>query len=222
MKILHNPFTYIVSKTHVEFCEYELFYLLYHNLVILFFIFHGHTQLWITPQRSKLSPNSIQWLLRYRLKTSVCIYKSQAQEIIPQDQCKHHQKLLLSSRWKFLPLTKARLMCYTHSNRAGMLKSQGEVSLIICPLEQKSKCFKTRNLRICTQFAQMYLLGLFIHFFSIFIHKSTAIPMLYIHTHIYIYTHILKYFVCIYIHMYVYIVVPCSIRKLQLLEVTQK
>ena len=43
MKILHKEFTYIVSKTHVEFCEYELFYPLYHNLVILFFIFHGHT-----------------------------------------------------------------------------------------------------------------------------------------------------------------------------------
>ena len=212
MKILHKEFTYIVSKTHVEFCEYELFYPLYHNLVILFFIFHGHTQLWITPQRSKLSPNSIQWLLRYKLKTSVCMYKSQAQEIIPQDQCKHHQKLLLSSRWKFLLLTKTRLMCYTHSNRARMLKSQGEVSLIICPLEQKRKCFKTRNLRICIQFAQMHLLGLFIHFFSIFIHKSTVIPVLYIYIYIYVY----------YIFMYVYIVLPFSSWKLQLLEINQK
>ena len=189
MKILHNAFTYIVSKTHVEFCEYELFYLLYHNLVILFFIFHGHPQLWITPQRSKLSPNSIQWLLRYRLKTSVCIYKSQAQEIIPQDQCKHHQKLLYKQQVEVSTTNKSKTYVLYSQQQSRNVKEPRRSLLNYLSSGTKKQVFqnqKPENLYlVCIDVPSWAIYSLFLHFYPK-IHCHTYV----IHTHTYIYTHI--------------------------------
>ena len=48
-KILHKNLHTLCLKHMWGFVNMTCSILFYHNLAILFFIFHGHTQLWIIP-----------------------------------------------------------------------------------------------------------------------------------------------------------------------------